>query len=195
MSFDKLKSSLERHRYRVSVFPTAAEAVSYLTTEIRDETIGFGGSMTVDQTGLYDKLASANKVFWHWKDVADRDRFPEFTTYVTSVNAVAETGEMVNIDGTGNRLAASLYGPKKVWFLIGKNKVTADLTTAIERARRIASPLNAKRYKMETPCVADGKCHDCNHQKRICNALTIYMRPMLVAERTEVVLIDEDLGF
>jgi NAD-dependent dihydropyrimidine dehydrogenase PreA subunit len=146
--------------------------------------------------GLYDLLAESNTVVWHWKMGPEaRRRFPEFTAFITSANALSETGELVNIDGTGNRLSASLFGPKKLYFVIGRNKLTPDLASAIHRARNVAAPINAKRLERKTPCVADGKCHDCASPERICKGLVVHMKPMTGAERTEVVLVDEDLGY
>jgi len=195
MDFGKVKANLEKHHFAVKTFDTAAEAGDYIAGAIKGETIGFGGSVTLQDMGLYEKLEAGNTVIWHWKDPKNRDRYPEFTAYVTSVNAIAETGEMINIDGSGNRLAASLFGPKKIYFVAGRNKITPDLASAIERARQIASPPNNKRLNMANPCTKSGKCHDCNSPNRICNALCIYMRPMSTTDHTEVILVDEDLGY
>jgi L-lactate utilization protein LutB len=195
MAFDTVRANLEKNGYTVGVFATAAEAARHIAAGMNNETVGFGGSITLQDMGLHETLSENNTVIWHWKDPKNRDRFAEFTAYVTSVNALAETGEMVNIDGTGNRLAASLYGPKRVCFVIGRNKLTPDLPSAITRARNIASPVNAKRLGKKTPCAATGTCHDCNSPDRICGALCVYMRPMAGMERTEVILVDEDLGF
>lgn len=195
MDFGTVKTNLEKHRFKVATFAAAADAAAYLTASIKGETIGFGGSVTLMSMGLYEMLAADNTVIWHMKNPPDRRRYAEFTTYLTSVNALAETGEMVNIDGSGNRLSASLFGPKKVYFVIGRNKLAPDLPSAIERARQIASPPNCKRLNLDTPCAKTGKCHDCNSPQRICNAMCIHMRPMLGAEHSEVILIDEDLGF
>lgn len=195
MLFEKVKANLEKRGFAVSAFATSAEAVRYLADSVKGETVGFGGSITLQDMGLYEVLGENNTVVWHWKNHADRDRFPEFTAYLSSVNGLAETGEMVNIDGTGNRLAATLYGPKKVYFVIGRNKLVPTLERAVDRARNIASPINAKRLGRKTPCVETGRCHDCNSPERICGAAVLHMRPMLGAERTEVILVDEDLGY
>lgn len=194
MDSTKLLKNLTSHGYSAKYFETAAEAAEYLAGAIKGEKVGFGGSMTTQQMGLYDLLGKENTVYWHWKNPADKDKFNEFTTYITSANAVSETGELVNIDGTGNRVAATLYGPKKVYFICGKNKVAPDLAAAVEMARNVASPKNAKRLCRETPCAVTGKCADCNSPQRICSAMVIYMRPMGGAEHTEVIIIGEELG-
>lgn len=194
MDTEKLLANLSSHRFSAKYFDTAKAAADYLSAELKGEKIGFGGSMTAQEMGLYELLGKENEVLWHWKNPADKERFHEFTTYITSANAVSETGELVNIDGTGNRVSATLYGAKKVFFVCGKNKITPDLSSAIERARNVAAPLNAKRLNRKTPCAVTGKCADCNSPERICAAMVIHMRPMMSAERTEVIIIGEELG-
>lgn len=195
MDCTKLLETLRSHEFSAVYFETAAEAAAYLAGEIKGETVGFGGSMTSSQLGLYDLLAKENKVYWHWKNPTDKDHFPEFTTYISSANAIAETGELVNIDGNGNRLASTLYGPKKVFFVVGVNKIVPDLASAMDRARNVATPPNAKRLNKKTPCAVTGKCSDCSAPDRLCRAMVVYMRPMGLAERTEVVLVGESLGY
>ncbi len=196
MDFTTIKANLEKRGYKVACFATATEASAYMEKTIEGETIGFGGSKTLQDMGLFDTLAKKNTMIWHWRNPADRNRYPEFTGYVTSVNGMAETGEMVNIDGSGNRLAASVYGPKKIWFVVGANKIRPTLDGAIDRARNIASPPNAKRLGKKTPCVVDMRCHDCNSPDRICGSMMVYMMPMHgTAKTTEVVLIDQELGY
>ena len=118
--------------------------------------------------------------------------------FLTSVNALAQTGEMVNIDGTGNRVAASLFGSQEVFFVLGRNKITPDLASAIYRARNVAAPLNSKKNKKSSlnPCAKlEEKCYDCGSPDRICNALTIYYKKMRNMQIMEVIIINEDLGF
>ncbi|MEG1773423.1 MAG: lactate utilization protein [Oscillospiraceae bacterium] len=194
MDVQKLRKNLEERGFAVSYFETGAEAASYLASTLTGETIGIGGSGTVEALGLYELLGKNNQMLWHWKNPADKTRFAEFTTYLTSANAVAETGEVVNIDGVGNRTAATLYGPKKLYYLVGINKITPDLHSAIDRARKTAAPANVKRIGFKTPCAVDGICHDCRSPERACNAMVIQMAPMRGMEHTEVVLIGETLG-
>lgn len=195
MSITNTIAALEKRGFVVSHFATAKEATDYLKSQIKNETVGFGGSITLKELGVYEALEENNKVMWHWVEPAERDSYAEFTTYLTSANAISQTGEIVNIDGNGNRLSASLYGPKKLYFICGTNKITEDLTSAIDRARNVAAPLNAKRLNTETPCVKGEKCFDCNAPRRICRAMVIHMAPMSSTKFTEVVLIDEVLGY
>lgn len=99
------------------------------------------------------------------------------------------------MDGTGNRVAGSLLGHKKVYYIIGRNKITDDVEKAVWRVRNVAAPMNAKRYELKTPCAIKGdKCYNCSSPDRICNALLIELKKMNDIEM-EVVLINEDLGF
>ena len=180
-------------------FAAAAEAAAYLDGAIDGKTVGFGGSATLDALGVYDKLAAHNTVIWHWKQEANAARKAAMQTqvYLSSANGLAESGEIVNIDGTGNRVAATLYGPEKVYFIVGLNKLAPTLEAAIWRARNIASPLNAKRLNRRTPCALSEvmKCYDCQSPERICRGMTIHMGPMKGVGETIVVLIDEELGY
>jgi L-lactate utilization protein LutB len=197
MNLSTIKANLEKNRFTVSCFETAGQAAAHLEESLKGETIGFGGSITLKDMGLYEKLGKRNRVIWHWSEEGEaaRSRFPEFTAYLTSVNAAAETGELVNIDGGGNRVSASIYGPKTVIFVAGANKITPDLPSALDRARNVASPLNARRLERKTPCVKDLKCHDCASPERICGVVSIHLRPLLGCKRTEVVLINESIGY
>ncbi len=195
MDCTKLLENLKNHGFSTQYFDTAAEAGAYLCNALKGETIGFGGSITLRDMGLYEQLERESTVCWHWKNPADVKRFPEFTAYVMSANAVSETGELVNIDAVGNRVSASLYGGKKLYFVCGVNKIAPDLTAAIDRARNVAAPANAKRLNRKTPCVATGKCHDCSSPERICRGMVIHMRPMTGFESTEVIVVGEELGY
>ena len=180
MDFSIVEKSLKDKGYIVTIFETVAEAVKYLNTQINHQTVGFGGSMTLEEMGLYEILQNHNTVFWH-------QRIPEgktsketrlaannATIYISSVNGLAETGEIINIDGNCNRIASIFYGHEKVYLVIGKNKLEKDYDSALYRARNIASPLNAKRVGAKTPCAIKGdKCYDCKSPERICRGLSV----------------------
>ena len=121
----KLMENLQKQGYVVSYYETAAEAAKVLKDSIKGKTIGFGGSCTLRDMGLYELLSEENQVFWHWKQQPvneARAKANAAEIYMTSLNGVAETGELINIDGDGNRLAATTFGPdKKVYFIIGVN--------------------------------------------------------------------------
>ena len=197
MNFDTVKQSLEGRGYTVKAFPTGKEAADYLDAAIDGKSVGFGGSATLDALGLYERLGSHNETVWHWKwedkDAARREAQTS-DVYLTSVNGLAETGELVNIDGAGNRVAATLFGHRKVFFVIGRNKLAPTYDEAVRRARNIASPQNARRLGKKTPCAVKGdRCYDCRSPERICRGLVTLWGPMMGME-AEVLLVDEDLG-
>lgn len=193
--FTKVEQALRQRGYTVHVFETGAEAADYLNGAIDGVSVGIGGSVTVQQLGLYDRLAQHNQVYWHWQGGPEqRAKAAEADVYLTSANGLAETGEILNIDGAGNRVASTLYGHKKVYFVIGANKLAPTRDEALWRARNIAAPRNAQRLGKKTPCAVKGdKCYDCKSPDRICRGLVELWGPMMGMEM-EVILIGEDLG-
>ena len=117
--------------------------------------------------------------------------------YILSANAISENGEIVNIDGNGNRLASAFYGHERVIFVVGVNKVVPDLPAAIDRARNVASPLNARRLQRKTPCALSEpmRCHDCASPERICSGMSILYGRMWSTPQMDVILINEALGY
>ena len=200
MDFSVVEKNLRDKGYVVTIFETADEAVKYLNTKIDHQTVGFGGSVTLKEIGLYDALQGHNTVFWHWmpdgKTVQEtRLAASNAAIYISSANGLSETGEIINIDGNCNRVASIFYGHEKVYLVIGKNKLAKDYDSALHRARNIAAPLNAKRLGAKTPCAAKGdQCYDCKSPARICRGLSaLWCKPM--SGEFEVVLINEELGY
>jgi L-lactate utilization protein LutB len=196
----KLKENLERNGFVVSYYETAAEAKEALVAAINGKTVGFGGSCTLRDMGLFEALSEENQVFWHWKQQPmneARAKANAAEVYLTSLNGVAETGELINIDGDGNRLAATTFGDKKVYFIIGVNKIAPDFHSALNRARNIAAPLNARRLNKETPCAMgkEVKCYNCQSPNRICKGITILERKLGGVSEMEVMIINEELGY
>lgn len=192
---DKLQANLERRGFTVRRFATGAEAVDYLDGKLDGRTIGVGGSATVETLGLKPRLGLHNTVTCHWEG-GDLRVAAAAEVYLSSCNAIAETGEIVNIDGTGNRVASTVFGHREVYFLVGCNKITPNLDAAIYRARNVAAPLDAVRLGRKTPCAAKGdKCYDCASPDRICRTLSIHFAPPYGVAHMEVLLLDEVLGF
>ncbi|MBQ4578553.1 MAG: lactate utilization protein [Clostridia bacterium] len=199
--FTKVAENLKNLGYQVTVFDTKEQAADYLCGQIKDTTVAFGGSMTLREMGLYERLSEANTVHWHWQPQGDntvpqtRMLARDAEIYLASVNGLAETGEIINIDGSGNRVAETIFGHKKVYFVVGKNKLAEDYDKALWRARNIAAPKNAFRLKVKTPCAEMGdQCYDCKSPARICRALSVlWCAP--TGSQYEVVLIKEDLGY
>ena len=199
MNVEKALNALRENGFAVRWFATAAEAADALCAEVKGKIVGIGGSVTVDQLNVYDRLSRENTVCWHWRQpAAEAIRQAEQSeVYLLSANAVSETGALVNIDGTGNRVAASLYGRERVIYLVGVNKLAPTLEDAIDRARNVAAPLNAKRLHCQTPCALAEpmRCHDCHSPDRICKGYVVQTRPMGGIGKTEIFLIGETLGY
>ena len=194
-NFDTVQRNLEERGFSVKIFSTGAEAVTYLDSVIDNTSVAFGGSMTLQQLGLQEKLSTHNEVFWHWTGGAEAHaKAMHAKTYLTSVNGLAETGELLNIDGIGNRVAATLYGHETVYFVVGKNKLAPTYEEALWRARNIAAPKNAQRLGRKTPCAVQAdRCYDCRSPERICRGLVTLWEPMM-GTKMEVILIHEELG-
>ena len=202
MDLQKTMAALKEKGYAVSCFKTGAEAAAYLDGQIDGRLVGFGDSETLISMRLYDLLVKHNEVYdpQHQKEGMDfyatAKKCLLTEVFFTSVNGMAETGEMVNIDGTGNRVAGSLFGHEKVYFVIGRNKIVPTLEEARWRARNVAAPMNTARHQYHTPCAArQDHCYDCDSPQRICNAEVVYLHKMNRTAVMEVVLIEENLGF
>ena len=195
---EKTGKNLERRGFRVHRFASGAEAADFLVQTLHGTSIGIGGSVTIDTLGVYDRLCESNEVFWHWKNHAPetRERAGKAETYLCSANGVSETGEIVNIDGFGNRVAGTIYGPERVFLVVGRNKIAQDLTGAIDRARNIAAPLNARRLNRHTPCaVGEPRCHDCRSPEKFCGVMTEFFIPPTSIKELHAILVDESLGY
>lgn len=200
MDFSVIKSNLEKHGFIVSCFETAQEATDYLDSAIDGKKIGIGGSKTVEQMGLLQRLEEHNTVLYRFGTYKSPEEvMKEALTsdvFVTSANGIAETGEIVNIDGNCNRVAAEFYGHESVYIIVGSNKIEPTFEKALWRARNIAAPKNAKRFEKNTPCARKGdRCYDCSSPERICRGLAVMWRKPSNSAKYEVVLIDEELGF
>ncbi len=160
--------------------------------------ISMGGSMSVHAIGLSEALKNGNY------DFIDRDAYEDKRKamllaydadfFLSSCNAMTEDGVMVNIDGNANRVSAIAQGPKHVLFIVGMNKVCKDVDHAMKRARNVASPINAQRFGLKTPCTQTGSCMNCKSADTICCQflITRYSRH---AGRIHVILVNEDLGY
>lgn len=199
----KLVKNLARRHFEACYCPTAAEARQKVSELIPDgSSVTWGGTMTVRDLGIPQMLRERGTL-----DVWDRDlvsteeeklemyrRAFRADYYLSSANALSEDGVIVNIDGNGNRVAAITWGPQHVIFVIGLNKVAQDAEAALKRARSTASPINAARFDIQTPCQTDGLCHNCNSPQSICNYVH-FLRNSSKPGRIIVVLVGESLGY
>lgn len=193
--FEVIKTAFENNGIKFKVLEDIEETKKEILKNINEkESVTFGGSITLEELGLYDEIKNkGNKVYWHWRS-DELDKIEKTDIYITSSNAITQDGKLVNKDGVGNRVTSMIYGYEKVFVVVGKNKITKNYEEAIERIENIAAPLNAKRLGIKTPCVKTGKCEDCSSPERICNVETvIHKKPML----TEMIvyLVDENLGY
>ena len=199
----KMVKQLQHRHFEAYYCATAEEARQRVNDLIPDgSSVTWGGTMTVRDMGIPEMLKHRGTV-----DVWDRDTvttaeekqemyFRAFHAdyYLSSANAISEDGVIVNIDGNGNRVAAITWGPQHVIFVVGMNKVAQDVEAALKRARSTASPINAARFDIDTPCQKDGVCHNCNSPQSICNYVH-FLRNSSKPGRIIVVLVGETLGY
>lgn len=194
-------TALEKRHFDAYYCQTRAEAVQKVLELIPEtDVVGWGGSATLEELGILDIMRERNPVI-------DRDaaKTPEermelmrkalvSDTFLMSSNAISADGQLYNIDGNGNRLAALVFGPKSVVVVAGMNKVTGTIEDAEARTRNLASSANAQRFDIPTPCCITGKCGDCLSTSSIC-ATMIRTRICRPAGKIKVVLVGDNLGF
>ena len=196
-----LAENLKKRHFEAYYCENKAQALEKAMELIPDGvTIGWGGAMSAQQIGLFDALRNRNVTLLDRDKAADAQergalmkRSLMADVFLTGANALSLDGQMVNIDGNGNRVASIVYGPDSVIVIAGMNKVMDSLEQAVDRARTVAAPANAQRFNIATPCKAAGSCHNCTSPDCICNQLLItrHCRP---AGRIKFILVGEDLG-
>ena len=196
--------ALRHHEFDVRCFETKEEALAAFLAETDPaDDVGFGGSVTLEEMGLYDALTARgtccySHLFGHKPADVDRtvitDAAAASPLYVASCNAVTETGELLNIDGTGNRIASMAYGHKRCYLFVGKNKITGNLMEAYIRMQNVACVSIAQKFGYDTPCAVTGKCQQCEAKKRICRAILL-LQWAPHSQPVTVYLINEKLGY
>ncbi|MBE6953189.1 MAG: lactate utilization protein [Ruminococcaceae bacterium] len=194
-------TNLQKRGFVTRYYPTVSAARAAMLAEIRpEEVVGIGGSKTIDELDVFDALVErGNSVLWHWRaDEAEGDVRPQALLsdcYLCSANALMDSGELVSIDGRGNRVAAMFYGPTRCIIVCGQNKlVTGGYDAAIERIKTVACPQNARRLNMKTPCAKTDRCYECAADLRMCRVTVRYSYPMGGRE-THVWVVGEDMGY
>lgn len=197
-----LVKNLKSRHFDAFYCPDAASALGKALELIpAGASVGWGGALSAQQIGLIDAVKKGNYA------AIDRDtaKTPEerntllkrcltADVFLSGANALSLDGEMVNIDGTGNRVAAIVYGPETVLVIAGMNKVCDTLDDAVTRARTVAAPMNKQRFPFKTPCEVTGACADCKSDDCICNQILI-TRNCRPAGRIKFILVGEELGF
>jgi len=194
---------LQKKGFAVSYCDNRTKAVAYIMKKIpTSSSVGIGGSVTVRELGLIDKLTKrGNRVIHHWRkgltktasrEIRQKEGHADY--YLCSANAITMEGDIINIDGIGNRVAHMMYGPKNVIIVTGHNKIVLTVDEGIKRSKDIAGVMNARRVEVKTPCAKTGICTDCQSPERICRVVTIMQyRPWQT--NIEIVLVNEHLGF
>ena len=200
---ERLIKNLNRRNIQAVYFPTAAEACQAVNQLIGDgSTVAWGGSMSIRDMGLLDALRARKTLHLLDRELATTpDEVQQVYLesmaadfYLTSANAMSQDGVIVSIDGNGNRVAAITWGPKKVIFVVGMNKVMPTVESALARARGVAAATNAQRFDIDTPCRTTGCCMNCNSPQSICSYIH-FLRNSRGGNRHIVVLVGEDLGY
>jgi len=199
----KTVENLKKNGFDAHFAQSSEEAKDLLIEMVKDfETFGFGGSDTTRGLGLVETLKKKGKVIYdHWKQGLSKEEDLDIRLnqgradcFICSANAISLSGEIINVDGIGNRTNGMTFGPKKVIIVAGMNKVRPDLHSALARIKEVAAPMRAKSLGMATPCAQTGFCTDCNSPQRICRITTILHRKPMLTD-VSVVLINEELGF
>ncbi|MEO0160915.1 MAG: lactate utilization protein [candidate division WOR-3 bacterium] len=199
----RVVEALRKRDFNAEYFHSVNEVNDYLLRNIPvHASVGIGGSMTIRELSIIEKLEErGNKVIHHWqkglteetdKEIRKKEMLADY--YLTSANAITKNGDIINIDGIGNRIAAMVYGPDNVYIIAGYNKIVPSIHDGIKRSKEIAAVMNAKRVSAQTPCVNTGMCIDCNVKGRICRVISIMQfRPWHT--NITVLLVNETLGF
>ncbi len=200
---EKVRASLEGNNIVTEYFEQAAEACKAVLAALPDNaTVGLGGSTTVKQIGLLDALRQRKlRVFDQYAEGLSAEESTQLRRagltaeyYITSTNAITEDGQLVNVDGIGNRVAAQIFGPRHVFIVASTHKIVTDVPAALERIRTVAAPANAKRLKLATPCARGEGCEECPAELRMCNA-TVIIHRQHTKGRMKVFLIKGNYGF
>jgi len=200
---EKCVKNLKKHSFDAHFVQDSKEALKLIMGMVSGyDTFGFGGSDTTRGLKIPDELIKMGKTVYdhNQEGLSPEDSYDyrrkQFSSdcFFCSANAISATGEIVNVDGVGNRTNAMCFGPKKVIIVAGTNKVTHDLESAIKRIKEVAGPMRAKSLGMDTPCAKTGICDDCNVPMRICNITAILHRKPMMTD-ISVVLINEELGY
>lgn len=198
MNINELAEKMRKNEYEVIVCNTKDEARKIIIDMCKNKSVGIGDSHTIVDLNILDDLKSQNdKLYAMQLDKSRENKIKSLTTdiFILSANAVSfETGEMVNIDSSCNRVAPSLYGPNEVLFVIGKNKIEKDLESAIKRVKNYVAPKNSKEHNYNTPCAYTGVCSNCLSKDRICRTTVIYHKKPKQTPTT-IILVNEDLGW
>ncbi|WP_300624233.1 lactate utilization protein [uncultured Megasphaera sp.] len=197
----KVAENFAKRGFEAYYCPTKEEALQKALALIpADHVVSWGGSVSINEIGLRPYVLEHYQVIDRDAAASPEERVELMRkallcdTFIMGTNAATEDGQLYNIDGNGNRVAALVYGPKQVVVIVGMNKVAPTLEDAVVRARTVAAPINKQRFAAPTPCIVTGMCADCNSEGSICNQF-VRTRRCSPAGRIKIILVGENLGF
>jgi hypothetical protein len=200
----KTIESLEKNNIGACYIETVEEACSKVISLIpQGSKVGHGGSLTLQQLGIMEVLRKGNYNFIDRTvlSIGEADKYRQrieslsADVFLMSTNAITMDGQLVNIDGSGNRVAALIFGPSKVIVIAGINKIVPNIEAAIDRIKNYVAPIHAKRRDRQLPCAKEGKCVNCHAPKRFCNSLVITEHQYLESKgRLLVIIVGKELG-
>lgn len=200
---ERVICSLEKNNMRGYLVNSEEELINKVNELVKEgDLVACGGSTSLKETGILEYLSSGKFEYLdryeegltsdEIKNIYRKSFFAD--AYFTSTNAITEQGELYNVDGNGNRVAAMIYGPDKVIVIAGYNKIVKNVEEAIERNKSIAAPANSKRLNRETPCAKVGYCMNCESKQRICGQYTL-IKKQNIKDRIHVIFINKELGY
>ncbi len=203
---ERVKKTIEKlqaHDFKAIYVKNKKEAVEEILKHLAPkQRVGVGGSVTIRNLGIMEQLeAQGHTIYDHWKPGLSKEKSLEIRKsqmtsdlFLSSVNAITMNGELVNIDGAGNRVSSTIFGPGKVILVAGYHKIVEDVQEGIKRVKDVAAPINAKRLNIDVPCAKLGKCVDCNSPNRICRVVVIHERRPSLTDML-IIIVGEELGF
>ncbi len=204
---NKTLEAIKRNGFRAIYAKNRKEALQRIIEEIPQEaTVGAGDSLTLEEIGVFEELKRRGyRLLWPFDEKVAKEERRKVArkalladVFLSGSNALTMDGKIVNIDATGNRVAGMIFGPRKAMVVVGVNKIVKNVEEALDRIRKVAAPLNAKRIRKERgwellPCVEAGKCLDCDAENRICNITAIIEKKPRAIDMV-IIIVEEKLG-
>lgn len=199
---EKIFNNLKQRGFKPVICKTSDDAVKTLLDLVPvNDVVGSGGSVTLSQLSIPQKMIERGTTYYSHSTVSEEQKSQVYQLarsgqwYLSSANAITQNGEIINIDGSANRVSTLIFGVPNIVYIIGKNKFVKDYNEAIERIKTHTCPLNAVRLGKSTPCAITGKCGNCSGKECMCNVTTIVHHPTRYQENVYVILVEEELGY
>lgn len=197
----KTIEALMANNFTVCYFESRDLLKDYLIENVDSKcSLAIGGSKTIEEIEIVNELKNSNReLYWHWLEEESLNeqilfKASKSDVYFMSANAITEDGKIINIDGLGNRISSLCYGHKEVYIVVGINKISTDIKSAIDRIKSEACPKNAERLNLNTPCRHTNKCFDCKSEDRMCN-ITCIIEKHPMKGKMNICIVNEILGY